>query len=139
MYSRKVLVLLFVIAAHCFACRERPRAEVEEIIARSNTLSRMDVACTGFPKPESFELERKNLGGNSVKSSINYQYHAHMPFESVKVFYQNEELRRTFGFHSEKYLENWSNTINFRHNEVIISIHNRPPSWFVNVGCSNVE
>lgn len=133
------LLVFFIILSVFFAqsaCRQRSPEEVEQIIAKSETLRHMDQVCKEFPKPERFELENKTLGGNSRISAIEYQYIAHMPFDEVKAFYQDSRLREEYTFRSESYNEPLINEIWFKRDEVSINIENRPPSWIVNIGCS---
>ena len=118
------------------ACKERSREEVEQIIAKSETLRHIDQICREFPTPERFELEKKGIYGNSETSSITYQYIAHMPFEEVKTFYQNPILREDYNFRAENYAEPLRNEIWFKRDDVSINVDNQPPSWIVNIGCS---
>ena len=118
------------------ACKARSREEVEQIIAKSETLRRIDQICKEFPKPEGFELEKKDLYGNSNMSAINYKYIAHMSFEEVKTFYQNPILREEYSFRGEDYAEPLRNEIWFKRDDVSINVDNQPPSWIVNIGCS---
>lgn len=118
------------------ACKERSREEVEQIIANSETLRRIDQICKEFPKPEGFELEKKDFYGNLNMTAINYKYIAHMSFEEVKTFYQNPILREDYNFRSEYYAEPLRNEIWFKRDDVSINVDNQPPSWIVNIGCS---
>ena len=128
--------MLLLSVAAVIGCRQRSPDEVEAIIAKSETLRHIDQICKEFPHPQQFELERKVLGGNSETSSIDYQYIAHMPFEEVKAFYQNPQLRADYNFRNEDYAEPLINESWFKSNDVSITVENRPPSWIVNIGCS---
>ena len=130
--------LILLVACNC-GCGQRSRAELEAIIAKSETLRQIDQVCTDFPRPTSFELEKKSLGGNAATSAIEYQYVAHMPFEEVKVFYQDSKLRETYGFQSESYKEPLLNKIKFQRGDVSITIENGPPSWIVGFYCSSTS
>lgn len=138
-YKKLSTTFLLLSIGFAHGCRKRAPEEVEEIIAKSETLSQIDQVCKEFPRPEMFELEKKGFGGNARTSAIDYQYIAHMPFEPVKAFYQDPSLRRTYDFQSESYMEPWLNEINFRRGEVSINVENRPPSRVVIIGCGSTS
>lgn len=132
----KLSFYLLVLATVLGGCRDRSAEEVEQKIAESETLSRIDQICLEFPKPKTFELEKKGIYGNSTTSDITYQYIAHMPFAEVKAFYQDSKLREDYTFRNESYNEPLINEILFQRDDVSINIENRPPSGIVNIGCS---
>lgn len=132
----KLSTYLLVLATVLGGCRDRLADEVEQKIAGSETLSRIDQICREFPKLKSFALEKKGIYGNSTTSGINYQYIAHLPFEEVRTFYQNPRLREDYSFGTEDDAQPLITEISFRRDEVSINIENRPPSGIVNIGCS---
>lgn len=132
------IFLVFVVGCHC-GCRQRSREEMEAIIAKSETLRRIDQVCTEFPKPAQFELETKTLGGNAAISALEVQYVAHMPFDAVRGFYRNPEIRNGYGFYYESDSNDWRNEISFQHDDIYIDIENRPPSWTVTFFCSSIS
>ncbi len=136
MYPKLFAILLLLSIGFTKACKKRSPEEVEQIIAKSETLRHIDQVCTEFPRPERFELENKSFGGNSETSAIDYQYIAHVPFEEVKAFYQRASLRENYTLRGESYSEPLINEIWFKPDDVMINIENRPPSWIVNIGCS---
>ncbi len=138
LYLSAFIIVLGIVFGQT-ACKERSREEVEQIIAKSETLRRIDQICKEFPKPEVFELEKKDLYGNSNMSAINYKYIAHMSFEEVKTFYQDPKLREDYNFRAENYAEPLRNEIWFKRDDVSINVDNQPPSWIINIGCSKMS
>ena len=135
-YAKLSATFLLLSISLAQACRQRSPEEVEQIIAKSETLSYIDQICKEFPRPKQFELEKKDFYGNSEMNAVNYKYIAHMPFADVKSFYQDEGLREKYTLRVENYSERFINEIWFKRDDVSINIENRPPSWIVNIGCS---
>lgn len=134
--SRLSIILLVFAVSLWQGCRERSNEEVEQIIAKSEKLRYIDGICKEFPKPGLFELDKKDISGNSVMSAIYYRYISHMPFSSVKAFYQDKEAFKDYSLISESYMDPFINEIFFRKDDVRIGIEHRPPSGYVTIGCS---
>jgi hypothetical protein len=135
--NKRNLIKLLVLTVLLNGCGQKSAEDVERIIAKSETLRHIDQICKEFPRPESFELQKKGLSGNSITSIVFYQYTAHVPFDEVKKFYQDSGLRAQYELRGESYKEPLINEIWFRRGDVGINIENRPPSWIVNIGCSS--
>ena len=82
------IVLIGLLAAS--TCKPRSRAEVDQIIGKSETLTRIDRVCQSLRKPDDFVELKKGLFGNSNHSSITYQYKMSRNFDSVVDHFKNE-------------------------------------------------
>jgi hypothetical protein len=133
----KLFTLISLAALMSLACTADSSAVMERKIASSESLTHIDQVCMNFPKPASFELERKGLSGNLETNVIYYQYIAHAPFDSIKRFYQDLDLRDKYELLSENYKDPLMNEINFQYLNVRINIENQPPSWIVVIECNS--
>lgn len=62
--------------------------EIEEIIARSETLTRVDELCKNLAKPEQFEFSNKGLSGKSLKASVSYGFKTERPNDEIEIFFR---------------------------------------------------
>ena len=116
-------------------CKQDSLEVVEQKILASKELRYIDQICKEFPKPARFEQAKKGLSGNSETTIIFYQYISHMPFETVKAFYQDSANRGQYSLIREEYKEPLINLITFRRDDIRIVLEQRPPSGIVNVDC----
>jgi hypothetical protein len=77
--------LTFVIVT-CNSNR-KTQEQIEQIISKSPKLSELDRFCRDIQKPNDFNLKYKQLGGNSLRSSISYGYKSDLRFPEVRDFY----------------------------------------------------
>jgi hypothetical protein len=120
-------------------CQPRSRAEVDQIIAHSEKLSKIDWVCQSVPKPADFIELRKGLGGNAAHSSIEYQYKTSRSFDTVVAHFKNECDKAQCTIVSEYDNENDKSyrTLTLRIDGVLIVIEYRADfGSLINYGCS---
>ena len=121
------------------ACQPRSRAEVDQIIANSEHLSKIDSICQSLGKPDDFVELKKGLGGNSNHSTIEYQYKMSRSFDSAVEHFKNECAKSQCSLASEYNNRDDKSyrTLNFRIDGVKIEVEYRADfGSIVNYGCS---
>ena len=95
-----IILLSFVLSAAC-ACDRSPK-EVEDAIAKSPHLQRVNQLCSEMAKPDDFRFVHKNYGGNSNLASITFYYKTDKDPVVIKGFYLKWARENNWSVTSER-------------------------------------
>lgn len=131
--------MVFIAVLITSGCEPRSRAEVDRIIGRSETLTKIDRVCQSLRKPDGFVEVKKSLGGNSDHSTIEYQYKMSQSFDSVAEHFKNEceKIQCSLVGEYNNRNDRGFRTLNLRIEGVQIEVEYRSEfGSLVNYGCS---
>lgn len=83
---RKLFLALIILVSFDGGCFT-PKGTVEERIAASEGLSRVNKICLELPKPDGFILTGKNIRGNNRTYDVGYLFKSKYDFNKTKEFY----------------------------------------------------
>jgi len=83
-----VFIWLFWLFLSITTPREKSPEEIEEIIVRSEKLTRVDQLCKNLAKPEQFEFSYKQLGSNSIRTALSYGFKTERPNDEIEIFFR---------------------------------------------------
>lgn len=120
-------------------CGEMSPEEVEQVISKSEKLSKIDRVCKSLAKPGDFVELKKQIFGNAGRSAITYQYRTSRTFDQVAEHFKNEcEKTNCSVLRENNDRENsLFRTLDLKIEGVEIGIEYRPSfASLINFGCS---